>query len=172
MTFTMQTLAVKGYSPDFLYGYDWQWRAEETCTSWGKCSAAKWLQAVKCLLPSFSHILWNPQWASSYSARIEAASNFILWLLGKPHNPITIQRRIMERVLYRFDMAPISDMRCYVAPEKKDQKILDQIEYFLEFLSWAQEYWGNELDIRVQEKKSVVRACAGKMNKRVWTACI
>jgi hypothetical protein len=45
--FTIQTLAAKGYSTDFLYGYDWHWRAEETCIGRGNCSAAKWPQAVK-----------------------------------------------------------------------------------------------------------------------------
>jgi hypothetical protein len=45
--FTIQTLAAKGYSTDFLYGYDWHWRAEEICISRGNRSAAKWPQAVK-----------------------------------------------------------------------------------------------------------------------------
>ena len=79
----------------------------------------------------------NPNGLRSYSVQIKAASNFSLWLLGKPHNPIAIQMRIIERALNGFDAAPISDMRRYVALETKEQKVLDQAEYFLEFLSWA-----------------------------------
>lgn len=55
---------------------------------------------------------------------------------------------------------------------KKEQKVLDQAEYFLEFLSWARGYLGSEFDVTVQEKKSIARACGDKMNKRAWTARI
>jgi len=40
-TFSIQNLAVKGYSTHFLYGFDWHWRAEEICVGRGRCSAAK-----------------------------------------------------------------------------------------------------------------------------------
>ncbi len=63
-------------------------------------------------------------------------------------------------------------MRRYVAREKKEQKVLDQAEYFLEFLSWARKYLDSEFDIRVQEKKSIAKACADNMNKRARTARI
>ena len=226
-TFTIQNLAAKGYSTDFLYGYDWHWRAEETCIGRGNCSAAKWPQAVKRLHDGLSSSLFvmlpshfalvggvcarehvrkfldsssaaqrhslsvpinpvaglnvefdlifedkglsriityvyhhlsavyfeNSNGPRSCSVQIEAASNFILWLLGKPHDPIAIQRRTIEGALNGFNAAPISEMRRYVALEKKEQKVLDQAGYLLEFLSWAREYLGGEFDITVQEKR-------------------
>jgi len=38
-TFSIHTLAVKAYSPDSLYGFDWHWRAEETgvCRNYSIC---------------------------------------------------------------------------------------------------------------------------------------
>ncbi|KAL9110154.1 MAG: hypothetical protein Q9227_005213 [Pyrenula ochraceoflavens] len=156
-TFMIQTLASKGYRTDFLYGFDWHWRAEETCIGRGNCSAAKWPQDVKILHDSMSASLFttlpsrfalvggdcarrhvrkvldssstmerrslsvpidsasgmdvefdfvfehggmrriiaytfhpstiyfeDPDGARACSVQIEAASNFILWLLGKP----------------------------------------------------------------------------------------
>jgi hypothetical protein len=114
----------------------------------------------------------NPNGPRSCSVQIEAASSFILWLLGKPHDPIAIQRRTFEGALNGFNAAPISDMRRYVALEKKEQKVLDQAGYLLEFLSWAREYLGGEFDITVQEKRPIAGACVDKMNKRAWTARI
>jgi hypothetical protein len=55
----VQTLAAKGYSTDFLYGYDWHWRAEETFIGRGNCSAAKWPQAVKRLHGGLSSSLFT-----------------------------------------------------------------------------------------------------------------
>ena len=95
----------------------------------------------------------NPNGPRSCSVQIEAASSFTLWLLGKPHGPIAIQRRTIEGALNGFNAAPISEMRRYVALEKKEQKVLDQAGYLLEFLSWAREYLGGEFDITVQEKR-------------------
>jgi len=162
-TFSIQTLAVKGYSTDFLSGFDWHWRAEETCVGRGRCSAAKWPQNLKCLHDDFSSSILNllpsrfalvggkcakihvrksidsstaaqrrsfsvlvnsapglnlefdlilvdekvnriityvnhppaiyfenPNSLGLSSIQLEAASNFILWLLGKPHDPTII----------------------------------------------------------------------------------
>lgn len=58
-SFTIQLLASKGYSTKFLYGYDWHWRAEETCIGRGKCSASKWPQALKNLHDRFSFSLFT-----------------------------------------------------------------------------------------------------------------
>jgi hypothetical protein len=44
-------------------------------------------------------------------------------------------------------------MRRYVALEKKEQKVLDQAGYLLEFLSWDRDYLDGEFDITVQEKE-------------------
>lgn len=184
-TFSIQNLAVKGYSTDFLYGFDWHWRAEETCVGRGRCSAAKWPQSLKCLHDDFKSIdsstaaqrrsfsvlvnstlglnlefdlilvdekvnrivtyvnhpsaiyFENPNGLGLSSIQLEAAPNFILWLLGKPHDPTIIQRRNVGISFSKIIAAPISDMRRYMALEKKDHRILHHSEYLDQFLSWA-----------------------------------
>jgi hypothetical protein len=133
-------------------------------------------KGLSCIITYIYHpsavYLENPNGSRLCSVQIEATSNFILWLLGKPHDPTAIQRRTIEGVPNGFNAAPIPDMRRYVALEKKEHKVLDQARYLLEFLSRAKEYLGGEFDIAVQEKRSIAGACAYKMNKRAWTASI
>lgn len=244
-TFTIRTLASKGYRTDFLYGFDWHWQAEETCIGRGHCSAAKWPPDVKILHDSMSASLFttlpsrfalvggdcarrhvrkvldssstmerrslsvpidsasgmdvefdfvfehggmrriityifhpstiyfeDPGGARSCSVQIEAASNFILWLLGKPHDPIAVQKLSTERVFDGHKAAPISEMRRYMALEKKEQKVLDEAGYHRAFLSRAKDYLGRDFDIALESNRSIAAACASKMNKMAWTARI
>lgn len=79
----------------------------------------------------------NPNGLGLSSIQLEAAPNFILWLLGKPHDPTIIQRRNVGISFSKIIAAPISDMRRYMALEKKDHRILHHSEYLDQFLSWA-----------------------------------
>jgi hypothetical protein len=58
-SFTIKALAVKGFTTDFLFGYDWHWRAEETMSKRGVCSATKWPQTVKQLHDDLSSSLFT-----------------------------------------------------------------------------------------------------------------
>lgn len=191
-SFTIQTLAAKGYDPDFCYGYDWHWRAEETCVGRGTCSTRTWPQAVKNLhdsisaslfktlpsrfaliagtcarqhvqkmldsspefyrcnvavaldgtkepgvefdlvfkngnlrrintyIPHPSTVWWdNQDLRTSSSAQIDAGSNFILWLFGKPYHPTTMQEQKAIIGSYQFNRAPVSDLKWYIGPGKK-----------------------------------------------------
>ena len=110
--------------------------------------------------------------ARSCSVQIEAASNFILWLLGKPHDPIAVQKLLTERVFDGHKAAPISEMRRYMALEKREQKVLDEAGYHRAFLSWAKDYLGRDFDIALESNRSIAAACASKMNEMAWTARI
>ena len=114
----------------------------------------------------------NPNSLGLSSIQLEAASNFILWLLGKPHDPTIIQRRNAGMSFNKIIAAPISDMRRYMSLEKKDQRILHHSEYLDQFLSWARRYLGDEYDMAVRDERSIAGACAEKMNRRAWTARI
>lgn len=79
---------------------------------------------------------------------IGTASKFLLWPLGKSHNALAIQRQKIERAFGRFYAAPISDMRRYMALEKHEQKVQDQVEQFAESPSWARAYLGGNSNLR------------------------
>ena len=82
-----------------------------------------------------SAICFEPPGAASYSVQIEAASNFLLWLLGKPHDSVAIQRTATDGAFKGHKGAPIVAMRRYAALEKKEQKVLNKVEYHSAFLS-------------------------------------
>lgn len=58
-SFTIKALEVKGFNTDILFGYDWHWRAEETMSKRGVCSATKWPPAVKQLHDDLSSSLFT-----------------------------------------------------------------------------------------------------------------
>lgn len=244
-TFTIQKLGAKGYDPDFCYGYDWHWRAEETCVGRGTCSTRTWPPAVKTLhdsissslfkklpsrfaliagtctrqhvqkmldsspdfyrcnvavalngtkepgvefdlvfkngnlcrintyIPHPSAVWWDNQDSrTSSSALIDAGSNFVLWLLGKPYHSTTMQEQKAIVGSYQFNQAPMSDLKWYMALERKEHKILDETEYHFGFLHWAKNYLGHDFDTIVREKRSVAGACQEKLTKNAWTARI
>jgi hypothetical protein len=64
----------------------------------------------------------DPNGLQQTSLQLDTASNFILWLLGKPHDPVAFQRRKFASLFSHFNAAPIPGMRLYVALEKKREK--------------------------------------------------
>ncbi|KIW13277.1 hypothetical protein PV08_08465 [Exophiala spinifera] len=56
---TIQLLIKKGLSPDFIYGFDWHWRAEESMRRHGKtsCPTTRWSTAQRSIHDQFSREL-------------------------------------------------------------------------------------------------------------------
>lgn len=56
---TIQLLSAKGLSPEFIYGFDWHWRAEESARRPGKtaCPTKRWPSAKRSVHDEFSREL-------------------------------------------------------------------------------------------------------------------
>ena len=59
-----------------------------------------------------------------------------------------------------------------MALEKKEKRILYLTEYRPQFLIWAKKILGEEYNWTNEEKKSIAKACADKMNERAWSVRI
>ncbi|KAF2669841.1 hypothetical protein BT63DRAFT_454022 [Microthyrium microscopicum] len=116
-------------------------------------------------------ILYSPHPSASYfehptafqanALRLDAACNFILWLLAKSYNPFSFQQRESVTPFSTRSAAPITQMRLYCAREKAQkgtsQKLL---EYDPDFLAWAKKYL--ETWYRSKEYQDL-QMCAYKM---------
>ena len=131
------------------------------------------LRRINTYIPHPSTVWWdNQDLRTSSSAQIDAGSNFILWLFGKPYRPTTMQEQKAIIGSYQFNRAPVSDLKWYMALERKECKILDETEYHFGFLNWAKKYLGRDFNTIVREKRSAAEACREKLTKNAWTARI
>lgn len=51
---SIQTLAEKGLSDEFVFGYDWHWRGEPSCRGRGPCPTTQWTKAQSILHDTLS----------------------------------------------------------------------------------------------------------------------
>ena len=114
--------------------------------------------------------LANTADSTAISLKLEAASNFLLWLLGRPHDPIAIQRLAREKTFRHFAAAPFVEMRRYLRIEKSSKRVLSPGEYDKSFLSWAKTILVNKFHALVENQESVAAACAKEMDNRALAA--
>jgi hypothetical protein len=97
--------------------------------------------------------------------RFEAGSNFFLWLLGRPHDPVSMQTLYSVRGFRQPRRAPLSEMWRYVRVEQTAQASGRQVspsEYDAPFLDWARAYLGEEYDKVTQRGEGIAQACGIK----------
>jgi hypothetical protein len=202
--------------PSFFFGYDWHWRAEDTCVGRGKCSTTVWPRNVKkmqddvsrtlfTILParfafvggtcareqirkfldstvaiqrrtlmvpissvpnatlefdllikagkpvriivyaSHPSVAWfegqrrpgiRTQEPRIQTLNFEAASIFVLWVLGKPHDSISFQLHPSSNHPRNIHH-PVLEMRQYLKLETSQKIMLNENQLSTVFLHWA-----------------------------------
>ena len=56
-----------------------------------------------------------------------------------------------------------------MALERKECRIINEIEYHFRSLDWAERYLGRDVDTIIRERRSLAGACRKKLNKNAWT---
>ena len=81
--------------------------------------------------------------AANSAACLDATLNFYLWLIGKSHDPVSLQRRYM-----RFGKglppltAPIAELDAAMEKELNEGRVLNEREYSRDFRAWAEGFLG------------------------------
>jgi hypothetical protein len=100
------------------------------------------------------------------SLKLDAGSNFFLWLLGRPHDSVAIQSLFDERGFRRPTSAPLSDMWGDLRREKILGQTLLQKEYNGSFLNWSRNFLAHEFAAIVERRDSIAGACAVEVERR------
>lgn len=108
----------------------------------------------------------------SRAFKLDAASNLVLWLLGKPHTNHAIQHHVAESKRSKLKTAPISDLQRYRRFKEQEQKVLEALAYHPKILAWAKQYLGEEFETTVEKGKSIAVECVEKLNKNAWASRI
>ena len=99
------------------------------------------------------------------SLRIDAAFNFFLWLLGKSHDPISLQwRYIQHRDGMPALVAPLEEIRYYIRAEREKQSLLQREDYRSEFWFWTEGFLKEKPSAILRKGKSVAVAVREELN--------
>ena len=100
------------------------------------------------------------------ASQIDEGLNFFLWLIGRQYDPDSFRREYSQSGPRGKAHAPIPEMYNYIAKERKEQRILQLIEYRPTFLSWTRGYLQQDPADILRNGESVARAAFLKITMK------
>lgn len=110
------------------------------------------------------------------SSCLDSGLNFMLWLLGVPHEPTYFLRKaaLCHYTRWRpsglergIKGAPLAELHSYRRKERDEERQLGRHEYSTSFMAWARAYLGQDPDELLNQGLSVASAIQGRINEKI-----
>ncbi|KAJ4517713.1 hypothetical protein HRR78_003551 [Exophiala dermatitidis] len=110
---------------------------------------------------------FNPNATAQYSLRLDAGLNFMMWLLGLPHDERSFTETGAKFQKGMPGSAPLKEVHEHMRMETNLNRTLTVLEYDSAFLNWASMTLQEDVFKMLDEGQSVARALRTRINNSI-----